>query len=676
MTVFCLNFLYLGRAPLNSELGRRPNKNQLDVFQRLRALLVVCGMDGASCPIVPGRSVELSASVFQIEKYLEASSELSQSYAQRKPEEFFNNKELFPTDKFPQLEPYKSLDASRLKLVGRGAWKMEEFLTGPFWLPFQEPRFLLHGEDDDKTVWPSFKTESRSENLKLAKLWDSQGLLQLHASPILLDHYSKVFNCFKNEIVDRQIGDRRIANSRERSVDGPSHFLPPGFLLCNLRIRPYTQTLMGSITDRRDFYHQAVVSDERARSNMLPFSFSLSELNGLEATSAYIEKLSKEKKGKRKRESVGDGFDEWQPTKATGKSAEAAVFPCFKSLFQGDHLGVEFALSAHEEALRQGGLLLPAQRLMGHSLFPLTQRFEGLIIDDYFAISVEDLRTQPLNSFAATALSKARAIYDRFEILGSKEKDVEFERTFKAAGAEVISHDGAVTRGISTVSAPWSKRLALSVLTLRCARLPALTSKVLSRLSGNWTSVLMYRRCFASIVDNLFKKAAEEERHKTNMLVPLSRSVAQELLMLAAFAPLISSNVACKICEDVFASDASLGLGAVVSTKLDPRTIETLWLGSDKKGCYSRLDSEHLACLLQQEKKCARLDLNLTLACVPTGHRRAPCCTSTSWSSLEDLGGFRVAWLTEASLLLLPLILALHITTISLNQDLLCGAFS
>lgn len=83
----------------------------------------------------------------------------------------------------------------------------------------------------------------------------------------------------------------------------------------------------------------------------------------------------------------------------------ADLYPCCGSLFQGDHLGVEFAL---REVLRQGGLLQPEHRLQGHSIFPLSHSYEGLIIDDYFALGVEKVECMPLNSFAAKRHLRAR----------------------------------------------------------------------------------------------------------------------------------------------------------------------------------------------------------------------------------------------------------------------------
>jgi hypothetical protein len=61
---------------------------------------------------------------------------------------------------------------------------------------------------------------------QLCKLWDARGLLRCYRGPILPGHFSRLFNAYKSADLDRQIGDRRLPNARERSIDGPSTFLP------------------------------------------------------------------------------------------------------------------------------------------------------------------------------------------------------------------------------------------------------------------------------------------------------------------------------------------------------------------------------------------------------------------------------------------------------------------
>jgi len=83
---------------------------------------------------------------------------------------FKDDPDLLPKDEYPQLVPYRTLDASRLRLVGRGLWQMEDFIDSSLWLPFVELAILQHGLPIDASCGPNFSYESREECLKLAKL--------------------------------------------------------------------------------------------------------------------------------------------------------------------------------------------------------------------------------------------------------------------------------------------------------------------------------------------------------------------------------------------------------------------------------------------------------------------------------------------------------------------------
>ena len=54
------------------------------------------------------------------------------------------------------------------------------------------------------------------------------------------------------------------------------------------------------------------------------------------------------------------------PAKPLKESQTKEVTLGFKSLFQGDHLGVEFALESHTVLLSEGGLLVPDETILGH----------------------------------------------------------------------------------------------------------------------------------------------------------------------------------------------------------------------------------------------------------------------------------------------------------------------
>ena len=594
MMVMVINQQYLGRAPRLDEIRRRPNSWQLQCFRRLESLLLACGADPGPFPLAPGRAgPQLGACLFQLEQFILMNPELLPTYGGFAPKAFREDGLLFPKEKYPQLAPYKSLDVSRLKLVGTGQWPMEEFMDSVLWIPFREPAFLLHGQKVRGAPLPNLAAESREENLVLAKVWDAKSLLRLHAAPLCPGHFSRVFNAFKSESQDRQIGDRRIPNSRERHISGPSRFLPPGSLLTTISVPRFSHGLLGSVTDRRDYYHQARVTSQRSQSNLLPFPFSREELRGTKALAIFEEEEANPKAVSR--ESAGDGLAQIAAGKIGVKASLDAggpqtLYAGFASLFQGDHLGVEFALQSHEQLLVSEDLLEERNRLRGHHLPPEGPNYEALIIDDYFAIGAHPISRGNVNSFASEALARARVAYAKHNLEGSIEKDVEASVVFKAAGAEVISRPEDVRRGCVCVGAPIRKRLALAALTLRAARLPGITAGLASRLSGNWVSALLFRRCLASVVDAFFALGACGEKSSENVIFPLSRSVAEELQLLAISSPWMTTNVAVGFSRTVYASDASLAAGAYVSCEVGDQLSRTLWLSSDRKGYYTRLD--------------------------------------------------------------------------------------
>lgn len=208
--------------------------------------------------------------------------------------------------------------------------------------------------------------------------------------------------------------------------------------------------LLGSATDRKDFYHQARVSRERSHTNALPFSYPRSSFAGTDAL-RQLEEIEDRKKKNKSRRVVGDKL---RGDDGAGSHGDGLVVPAFASLYQGDHLGVEYALSAHHALLREGNLLSPENQIKGHCPFPFGPNYECLVIDDYVAMSVQPRGANPLNSFAARALVDAKNVYQRHDVLGSPEKDVDTSSCFKAIGTQVNSSEAALSRGIVVVSSP------------------------------------------------------------------------------------------------------------------------------------------------------------------------------------------------------------------------------
>ena len=602
LIVLVIDYLFLGRFPSEDELRRSPNAIQAKIIEELYARVAASGYRSEAMSMVPGRSgSELIARLDELERYLEKCLPFSGGY---EAEDRFwlacSKKEADArAEEFPQLRPYRNLDVSRLKISGDGSWPLDSFLDGVLWLPYVEPRVLHHHLDMQHMSFPSFAAESREEYLALTKKWDELGLLRLHLPEDGEEGLARIFNTYKSREWDRQIGDRRKANSMERSISGPSSNLPPGPSLLSIFCLRGSHSLRGSVTDRRDFYHQALVTPEKSRWNGIPFVFDQEELGGLTALGEFHRDFGESVS--RRREDVGDRLGMEKAKKFA--RYEGPLRPSFKALYQGDHLGVEFALQAHEGLLKKEGLLVPENRLQGHENYPVSGTWEGLIIDDYFCISSQEKMKDAMDSDAYRFLSSARGAYERHSLPGSVEKDVVAASLFKAAGAEVDSTERLTSAGFAMVGAPLQKRLALSAISLRAAGLPGISTKLAAKLSGSWVSVLLYRRSASAVVDGLFALGSRSESADDNWVVPLTRGVAQELCFLSILAPILSSDVSAPFSQEVLATDASMRKGAIVRKRVEKDVSVALWLSGDKKGAYTMLDRPTAVWLKELEEE-------------------------------------------------------------------------
>ena len=91
---------------------------------------------------------------------------------------------------------------------------------------------------------------------------------------------------------------------------------------------------------------------------MLPFSYPRDCFEGLAALSEFDAVRGEHHQQRRRRNTAGDHLG---GVVDKGYGDQPQLFPAFASLFQGDHLGVEFALASHERLLQEENLL-PAAR--------------------------------------------------------------------------------------------------------------------------------------------------------------------------------------------------------------------------------------------------------------------------------------------------------------------------
>ena len=296
-----LNFIHGGVDRRKWDLlGRRPNPVQQRVHQRLWALLATCDTPGGEpFSAVPGRSGS------EFEHFAEHSPLLQLDQYIEGPVDFEAKKVgvARPSEETMPFQPYTSLDSSRLKLVGQANWNLADYLHDELWMLFQEPRALHHDGPLDFAAGPDLSRESREENLGLALLWDTKGLLCLIGQQLHRSTFSRVLNARKSAEVDRQISDRRLANQAERHLSGPSKFLPIGYMITGIFV-PRGSFVCGAITGRKNLYRQAAVSFEHAPPMSCPSNILLSAFDG---SSALVTFLSSPKQ-KQSRDEVGDQF--------------------------------------------------------------------------------------------------------------------------------------------------------------------------------------------------------------------------------------------------------------------------------------------------------------------------------------------------------------------------------
>ena len=262
----------------------------------------------------------------------------------------------------------------------------------------------------------------------------------------------------------------------------------------------------------------------------------------------------------------------------------------FGSILQGDHGGVEYACDSHVAFLQGQGLLDGPSRVVSDKPFFGRSLLQGLVIDDFFAVAVNDQAAPNEEPLDVQCFRKAKAAYQSDGISGSDAKDVVGERVAKIVGAQINSSSEALNKGLCTIGSPPQKRYGLSWITLMVCQLAFTTDVLHVCLLGAWVSILMFRRPLMSVLNRSFKLVNASQVDASHpKLVRLPRAVVDELVTIALLVPFAVSDLSAIFATEVFATDASLSKGAFCSAPLSKDLARTLWSGLRSKGAYHRL---------------------------------------------------------------------------------------
>ena len=590
--VMALNYVYFSRcSPPLDLLRRQPSEIQAKALSHLKLLLESCDRGDPIHVASSGRkNLQLMARLKELALAADALGLSCSPYSE------VRDGLPVPVDNsgFPQLQPFSNLVPERLKVTGRGQWNASDFMQPELYMAFQEPQSVeLEFPVFDRGV-PNFLVDAPETVFSLFKRWDELGLLVLHPRSHVTTGDKgrvKIFNAYKNSEHDRQIGDRRERNSWEARIPGPSASLPVGSLLTRLCVPPGHGVKL-CVTDRSDYYHQIAVSLERSRTNAVWPPMPLSWFSEFKAYKDYCARASASKKPI-DRTVHGDHLEGHRPT-GMPLDGNTEVYGAFGAILQGDHLGVEFGISAHVGLLQSAGLLSDHGRLVTDALIRPCGVYQGLCIDDYFTIAPvpsEQLGGQTSKSQAYEAFCRAKKCYEEAGLSGSDAKDVVDATCGTAVGAEINSSKGIVEAGVLPVGAPAAKRLALSWIALAAARLPCTSDALHSSLVGGIVSAFCFKRCGMALLGELFKviSPADLSPQKPE-LRPLTRRAAEELVLCASLLPVLVSDIKAPFHSWLYATDASTMKGAVCESKIPEEIAQPLWQSGDFKGGYTFLD--------------------------------------------------------------------------------------
>ncbi|CAE7840815.1 unnamed protein product [Symbiodinium sp. CCMP2592] len=584
-----LNFLHSNYVPIPlSALQRPANAAQRRLVAHVGRHLKAFGASVGEFVLADSgrRNPQLLARLSELTSFLSAQAVSGDAYADL-------SGTVIPThnDAHPGLDPFRSLTVPRLRLSGKGHWDPGPFLQDELYMAYLEPRSLLHGLPPPDSFLPVWTREDPAQVAALAELWDEMGLLRLAPSRLRSsDAYllSRAFNCYKAPDRDRMIIDRRGQNFAECRLAGPSLFIPVAPMLCMLEANPKRQTVCCAATDRKDFYHQIRAHSSRAVANALGPALPRSAVCHLGAFSSLLPPCPFGRWAR------ADCFSEEPP----GDELDPLLFDadhylvCFGAIAQGDQLGVEIGTAAHGLLLESGGLLDQSSRLCANRPFKGCDEAQGLVIDDYFSVSVHDVHS-PAAPACLGHLAAAKALYASEGLAGSDDKDILGLTCAKIAGGELNSSASARAQDLITIAAPASKRIALSIVSLEAARFQHITDVLMLSVVGSWTSAALFRRPLMSVLSDVFGVASAGTVCASKpKLCRLSRSAAQELVVMSVLSPLAASEISAPLSPMIFATDASEHKGGYVVTEVGADVSRPLWRTASKKGGYSRLWSK------------------------------------------------------------------------------------
>ncbi len=450
------------------------------------------------------------------------------------------------------LASAKPVVADRVKWSYPPSFDAQEFLNPVVREAYNDPEVLRKPSSEWPVSRPAKMHIEHKEFLRLVNKWDSLGACMLvDVSEVSMDEAVGIFCVAKDSQHDRLIINPKTINGRMDTITESTKELAPGNMLGLLSLAP-DEVFRFQADDLSDFYYTFKVPEKRALRNTFRLILDWQEVQHLQCFEPRF------------------------------RNRQVAV--ALKTLAMGDSLAVEIAQQAHCNVLKQlCGSMIHHETLKYRSPVPRTDFIELLAIDDHVGIQrvkSSEYRLQPWLR-DNEVFQASQVAYQKVGLIQQEKKRKRNQTSGIILGADFDGVEGKVM-------GPRNRIAILSILTLSVARLGVCTRKLLSVILGCWIHVLLFRRVFFAVIDQLFKEGLE---HPVDTTFCLSRRARSELQLLATFGPLAQSDLRTRYSDKIYCTDASPYGGAVVAAHIGSTASSEIWRHSEQKGFYTRLHS-------------------------------------------------------------------------------------
>eukprot|EP00438_Fugacium_kawagutii_P033349 Skav204235 [mRNA] locus=scaffold1550:277390:299473:- [translate_table: standard] len=463
----------------------------------------------------------------------------------------------------------KPVIADRIKWKLGPSFDPRPFLSDPLVLAAYDNPNILRKPESEWPQKPRARVHCSRDELKcLAAKWDALGACALvPVGEVAEEETVGIFAVTKDQEYDRLILNPTVVNSRMYGVSTFTKQIAPGHLITMVRI-PDTHDLVISSDDLSEYYYTFKVSQARAARNAIGMVFWGHELSHLSC--------------------------------CTPEHYSQQYYIALSTLAMGDGLAVEIAQQSHCNLLRVlGHCMHPKEVLAYRRAIPRGPFYELLTIDDHIGLQLvcKGVPLAAQHTRDREVFQKAEAAYDTVGLTPHPGKRQRQAQKATVLGAEL---DGAVGR----VGSPRNRVVLLMLCTAVVVHQRRCTRKILQSIIGCWVHALLFRRCIFSVLDAVYHEGQGLHPDAVFTLTPQS---INEMLMLLMLGPLAQCNMRTSVCPELFTMDASPSGGAICRTHLGATAVDQLWLHSEQRGYYTKL--EHGAGIVLQEKGIEHEDL-------------------------------------------------------------------